>query len=140
MAGDILESVQMCLDLGNDVDAVNDLGDTALHGAAYRGAAEVAEFLIGKGAQLDAADHRGLTPLAVASGVYYILGLWQSPETAELLRNVMQHRGLSTEVPPVDEKLCLYCYLTNRKQRAAARQHVRELEELFVQQQRESRQ
>ncbi len=128
----------MCLDLGNDINASNDLGDTALHGAAYRGAPEVAEFLIDKGAKLDAADNRGLTPLAVASGVYYILGLWQSPETAELLRNVMQERGLSTEVPPVDEKLCLYCYLTNGKLRRAARQHVRELEELFARQQHAS--
>ena len=137
-AGDILESVKMCLDLGNDVNAVNDLGDTTLHGAAYRGAPEVAQFLIDNGAKLDAADNRGLTPLAVANGVYYIIGLWESPETAKLLRNVMQQRGLSTEIPPVDEKLCLYCYLTDGKQRAAARQHVRELEEKFARQQRAS--
>jgi ankyrin repeat protein len=138
-AGDILDSVKMCRDLGNDVNAVNDLGDTALHGAAYRGAAEVAEFLIGKGAQLDAADHRGLTPLAVASGVYYILGLSKSPKTAELLQSAMSDRELSTEVPPVDKNRCLYCYLTNGKQRADARRHVRKLEESFARQQRESK-
>ncbi len=94
--------------------------------------------MIDNGAKLDAADTRGLTPLTVASGVYYIIGLWESPKTAKLLRNVMQQRGLSTEVPPVDENLCLYCYLTNGKQRAAARQHVRELEEKFAQQQHAS--
>ncbi len=79
-----------------------------------------------------------MDPLAVASGVYYILGLLESPETAELLRKVMQDSGLSTEVPPVDENQCLYCYLTNGKQRAAARQHVRELEDKFARQQQAS--
>ncbi len=138
-AGDILKAVKMCLDLAGDVNAVNDVGDTALHGAAYRGAPEVASFLIDHGAKLDAADTRGLTPLAVASGIYYILGLLKSPKTAELLRSAMRDRGLSTEVPPVDEKRCLYCYLTNRKQRADARQHIRKLEESFARQQRASK-
>ncbi len=138
-AGDILEAVKMCLDLGNDVNALNDVRDTALHGAAYRGAPEVARFLIDHGAKLDAADTRGLTPLAVASGVYYILGLSKSPKTAELLQSAMRDRELSTEVPPVDKNRCLYCYLTNGKQRADARQHVRKLEESFARQQRESK-
>ena len=35
-----LEAVRMLVELGNDVRAVNDRGETALHGAAYRGAPE----------------------------------------------------------------------------------------------------
>ena len=34
---DALEAVKLCLELGHDVNAVNTSGDTALHGAAYRG-------------------------------------------------------------------------------------------------------
>ena len=133
---DLLEAVRMCLDLGNDVDAVNDLGDTALHGAAYRGASDVARFLIAHGARLDAVDTRGLIPLAVASGVYYKTSLWQSPETAELLRRAMGERGLPTAVPGPDlTNLCLYCYLTNRDQYRAAREHIRALERAFQEQQ-----
>ena len=133
-AGDFLESVKLCLDLGNDVNAVNGIGDTALHGAAYRRAPEVAEFLIDNGATLDVVDTRGLSPLAVASGVYYITGLSKAPDTADLLRTAMEDRGLSTVVPPVDEKRCLYCYLTNRGQYRASLEHARELEALFAQQ------
>ena len=33
-----LEAVKMLVELGNDVNAANDRGETALHGAAYRGA------------------------------------------------------------------------------------------------------
>ena len=33
-AGDLLTAVKMCVDLGNDINAVNRVGDTALHGAA----------------------------------------------------------------------------------------------------------
>ena len=135
---DILESVKRCLALGNDVKTVNDIGDTALHGAAYRGVPEIAQFLIDHGAKLDVVDTRGLSPLAVASGVYYITGLSKSPETANLLRSSLEERGLSTVVPPVDEKRCLYCYLTNRKQYRASLAHVRRLEELFAQEQKAS--
>ena len=135
---DILASVRMCRDLGNDVNAVNSAGDTALHGAAYRGAPEVAEYLIANGSKLDVVDSRGLSPLAVASGVYYITGLLKSPETADALRQTMQDRGLPTAVPPVDEKNCLYCYLTNRRQYRSSLERVRELEELFAKQQNTS--
>ncbi len=133
-AGDILKTVKMCLDFGIEVNAVNDVGNTALHGAAYRGIPEVATILIDNGAKLDAVDTRGLTPLAVASGVYYITRLSKSPETADLLRDVMRDRDLSTEVLAPDQKnLCLYCYLTNRQQYRATLQHIQKLEELFAQ-------
>ena len=120
---------------------MNYIGDTALHGAAYRGVPEVAEYLIQNGAKLDVTDARGLSPLIVASGVNYIdyfSGLSKSPKTAEVLRNAMKDRGLSTKVPPVDEKLCLYCYLSQPKSRAAARRRARELSEQFKEQQQDS--
>jgi hypothetical protein len=55
-----LEAVKLCVQQGNDI-----FGDTPLHGAAYRGANSIIEFLIKSGA-LDAKDSRGWTPLAIA--------------------------------------------------------------------------
>ena len=67
----MLEAVKMCVELGNDVNAANDLGETALHGAAFRGVQPVAQYLVDQGAKLDAKDMRGWTPLAIANGLSY---------------------------------------------------------------------
>ena len=135
-AGHVLEATERCLDLGNDVNAVNDVGDTALHGAAYRGALDVAQLLVKSGAKLDAVDTRGLTPLSVATGVYYKMGISQKPQVARFLGSLMAVRGLPSEVLPPDmDTRCLYCYLTQYAQFEAAKKHAQELEERFAAQQ-----
>ena len=135
-ADQVLKATKMCIDLGNDVNAVNDVGDTALHGAAYRGALDVAQLLVSHDAKLDAVDTRGLTPLAVATGVFYKMGISQTPHIAKFLRSLMTVRGLSTEVLPPDmDKRCLYCYLTQYAQFEAAKEHAQELEERFAEEQ-----
>ena len=48
-----LAAVNMLLERGLDVNAVDDQGATALHGAASRGANEIIRLLVGKGARLD---------------------------------------------------------------------------------------
>ena len=134
--GHVHKATEMCLDLGGDVNAVNDVGDTALHGAAYRGALDVAQLLVRRGAKLDATDTRGLTPLSVATGVFYKMGISQKPQVAKFLRSLMDVRGLSTEVLPPDmDKRCLYCYLTQYAQFEAAKKHAQELEERFAKEQ-----
>ena len=40
---EVLEAVELCLEHGNDINAANYRGMTALHGAAFRGANNVAE-------------------------------------------------------------------------------------------------
>ena len=135
-ADQILKATRMCIDLGNDVNAVNDVGDTALHGAAYRGALDVAQLLVKHGAKLDALDTRGLTPLSVATGVFYKMGISQTPHIAKFLRSLMEVRGLPTEVLPPDmDQRCLYCYLTQYAQFEAAKKHAQELEERFAEEQ-----
>jgi ankyrin repeat protein len=63
-----LEAMQLMIELGADVNAFNELGETALHGAAQRGADRIVQFLADQGARLDAANRRGRTPLDEAIG------------------------------------------------------------------------
>ena len=81
---------------GNDVNAIDKEGETALHGAVYRGGAiPVMQFLIDKGAQLDVVNKKGWTPLTAADGVEYTPAvLKRYPEAAALLRKTMRDRGM----------------------------------------------
>ena len=63
-----LESLKICLDLGMDINQPNSKGETALHGAASRGADTIVRYLVDHGAKLDAKTSRGFTPLDVALG------------------------------------------------------------------------
>jgi ankyrin repeat protein len=66
----LLEAVQLCWELGMDVNAVNSMGLTAVHGAANRGSDDIIRFLAEKGAKLDVKDNEGRTPLTWAEGVF----------------------------------------------------------------------
>ena len=54
------------IELGADINATNQAGDTALHVAASQALDSVAQFLVEKGANLEAVNKRKLTPLGVA--------------------------------------------------------------------------
>ena len=56
----------MALDLGANVNAANEAGDTALHGAAAKGYDSIIQALADKGAKLDIQNKRGRTPLSGA--------------------------------------------------------------------------
>ncbi|MBM3771003.1 MAG: hypothetical protein FJW27_06890 [Acidimicrobiia bacterium] len=64
-----LEAVKFGLAQGIDVNATNDVGSTALHGAALIKADEVVEFLVRSGATLDVKNARGQTPLMLADTI-----------------------------------------------------------------------
>ena len=61
--------MRMLLAQGVDVDERNAAGETGLHGAAGRGAAEVIRFLVASGSDLRAKDNTNRTPLHVAMGI-----------------------------------------------------------------------
>ncbi len=63
-----LETVQLAVELGADVTAMNEDGLTALHAAAANGADAVVKFLISKGAKIDVRDKYQRTPLSIAAG------------------------------------------------------------------------
>jgi len=83
-----LEAVELAIALGGDVNAVNDHGQTAMHGAAYMGGDTIVRFLADRGAPVDVADNDGWTPLSIAEGLY-VGGTFQvRPTTAALLRQL----------------------------------------------------
>ena len=68
---EVLEAMQVALDLGNDIDAVDKNGETAMHGAAYKNLPAAVEFLAAKGARREVWDQKnthGWTPLTIAEG------------------------------------------------------------------------
>jgi ankyrin repeat protein len=82
-----LEAVQMLVDLGADVNAANQTGDTPLHSAASKGFNTVVRFLVTNGARLDAMNKRGQTPLSAAVARLRVDGVVDTG-TAELLRQL----------------------------------------------------
>ena len=97
---DALEAVKVALELGADVRAVNDSGNTALHGGALRGSNPIVQLLVDRGARLDVRNKNGVTPLQVANGEEFRnAGLQRRPETVALLRELMTARGLPIDSP-----------------------------------------
>jgi len=63
-----LEALKFAMTLGLDINAANNRGETALHGAALRGADTIVQYLLDHGANLNAKSKAGFTPLDVAMG------------------------------------------------------------------------
>jgi ankyrin repeat protein len=85
----VLDAVKLLVEeTGADVNFANDVGETAMHAAAYRGTNSVVQYLYDKGAKLDVVDKTGKTPLQVADGVEYGNSFAAQPQTAVLLRKL----------------------------------------------------
>ena len=94
---EVLEAVQVALDLGIDINAVDMNGETAMHAAAYKNLPKVVKFLASKGAKIDIwnkPDKFGWTPLAIAVG-YRFGNFKPSPDTEASIREVMIANGVT---------------------------------------------
>ncbi len=81
-----VEAVKLALELGNDVNAVDDNGETAMHGAAYKSFPKVVQLLAEQGARIEVWNRKnkyGWTPLAIARG----------PPARQLQAVAGDHRG-----------------------------------------------
>ncbi len=100
-----LEVIKLLLSLGADVNAANDHGITALHGAGYKGANKAVQLLVDRGAKLDVLDKGEdygfgvstvrMTPLNWAEGVP--IGMSSAiyhTDTVVLMSRLMQERGI----------------------------------------------
>jgi uncharacterized protein len=103
-----LEAVQLALDLGGDINAVDDNGETAMHGAAYKNLPSVVQLLADKGAKIETWNREnkyGWTPLRIAEG-YRVGNFKPSAETIVAIRRVMQTAGVTpppNSMPPAAE-------------------------------------
>jgi ankyrin repeat protein len=88
------EGVKQLIALGLDVNAIDKNGDTALHGAALRGADATIKLLVEAGARLDVTNKLGHTPWRVAEGIFASNTFKRNPQTAALLRELMEQRGV----------------------------------------------
>jgi len=85
-----LEAARLCLEKGNDVNAVNNQGITAMHGATNRGFDDMVKLLAAAGSKLDVADKQGRTPMTYAEGVFLaIQPPVTKPSTIALLKTLM---------------------------------------------------
>jgi ankyrin repeat protein len=78
------QAVKVLLDAGAEINAVNEADFTALHGAAFRGLNEVVQYLVERGANINARDFKGRTPYRLAEGSKQSFQFQSWPETAEL--------------------------------------------------------
>jgi ankyrin repeat protein len=89
---EVLEAVKLALELGGDVNAVDNNGETAIHGATYRGLNAVVQLLVDSGAKVNIwnrRNSRGWTPLDIAHGVFRSGTLKAAPHTEVLLRRLL---------------------------------------------------
>jgi ankyrin repeat protein len=97
---EVLEAAQLVLDLSADVNAVDDNGETAMHGAAYKNLPKVVQFLAENGAKVDIWNRKnkyGWTPLLIAEG-HRPGNFKPSAETIAALHRVMVAAGVA---PPL---------------------------------------
>ena len=115
---EVLAAVTMCVEAGNEVNAANYRGETALHGAGFRGANNVVEYLVGEGADLDARTKDGWSPLAIARGISYSDFYKAQVHTAARLEELMTMAGIATdgEGHRVPGSVCYDCLQTRRDQ------------------------
>ncbi len=94
-----LEAVTLAWELGNDVNAVDANGDTALHGAIHRGAEDIVRFLVENGGDIDAVNAKGWSALSIAQGVFYPNTFNRHPHLVTLLTELGADPDTGTRRP-----------------------------------------
>jgi ankyrin repeat protein len=100
---DVIEAMQVALDHGADINAVDKNGETAMHGAAYKNLPEAVKFLARNGAKIDVWNTRntfGWTPLTIARG-YRFGNFKPSAVTMAAIEQVMLSAGV---IPPSEKE------------------------------------
>jgi hypothetical protein len=98
---EVLEAVALTLQLGGDVNAVDNNGETAMHGAAYKSLPKVVELLAAKGSKIETWNKKnkwGWTPLLIAEG-FRVGNFKPSADTIAAIHQVMRDAGV-TPPPP----------------------------------------
>ncbi len=88
---EVVEAMKVDLELGDDINAVDKNGETAMHGAAYKNLPAAVEFLASHGAKKEVWNQKnthGWTPLTIAEG-YRFGNFKPSPDTVAAFHRIM---------------------------------------------------
>jgi ankyrin repeat protein len=91
-----VEAVRLLLNHGADINAVDDNGETAMHGAAYQSRSKLVELLAERRANINVWNQKnkaGWTPLMIAQG-HRPRNFRPSPETIAAIEHAMQAAGV----------------------------------------------
>lgn len=103
-----LEAVKAAVEMGVDINAVTEKGQTAMHMAAFTGSDEIVQYLADHGAEVNVSDNYGETPWSMASGISPVIryqGLYgKHDSTAALLLSlgakVVTREQMDDQSPP----------------------------------------
>lgn len=90
---EVLEAVELALELGNDINAVDDHGETAMHGAAYKHVPRVVQYLAEHGAEVAVwyqENDYGWTPITITQGIHRGMSIISSRETEAALQKLLE--------------------------------------------------
>ena len=96
---DALEAVKLLLELGADINSVDDNGETAMHGAAFKSWTKIVQLLADNGADVHVWNRKnkyGWTPLMIAEG-HRPGNFRPSRATIVAVQRVMQAAGVRQE-------------------------------------------
>jgi ankyrin repeat protein len=102
-----LEAVALTLELGADVNAVDNNGETAMHAAAYKNFPRLIQFLADRGAKIEVWNRKnayGWTPLAIAEG-HRVGNFKPSPDTVAALHRILDAAGPASQQPHINQGL-----------------------------------
>lgn len=86
---EVLQALKLLLDLGADINAIDDRGNSAMHGAAYKHLPRVATYLSERGARPEVWNNQnanGHTPLDIAAGIQRGMNFVFSMDTEAAIR------------------------------------------------------
>ena len=107
---EVVEAMAAAIGLGNDPNAVDNNGETAMHAAAYKNVADAVRYLASHGARPEVwnqPNKQGWTPLTIAEG-YRFGNFKPSPPTVAAFLEVMRAAGIG---PKSDRKSGISDYI-----------------------------